>query len=635
LFVAAVALALVVPLVYVDMAFASEASSAPPETVSEKLEGLPAESGTEEDEGLQEKVEGTPDDSSADDRPSGGVNGQEAQRDGDVVQRSEPTATPIPFTTLGFKVPTGATVWFRTSDDGDDWTEWQEAELLDIEDGPDPDSEEAARAEDPLHMTDAIWVGEAQWLQTAVRGGDPEDLEVHVIDTEGLHQSFGQRLLDAVGNFFSGRLSPAHASSGPRGVVTRSQWGADESWRKSGPSYASNVRAVVVHHTAGSNTYTRAQAPGVVRGIYHWHAIGLGWNDIGYNMLVDRYGTMYEGRYGGLDRAVTGAHAAGYNTGTFGISVMGNFDVAHVPAAAFDSVARAIGWKAAIHGINLSGTARVNNRTISTLIGHRDVGSTACPGRYFYPRLGELRNSATTYMLDMSGVSSGAIQIAGDWNGNGQATPGWYYKGRFYLRNSLSSGPADIVFGYGRTGDVPIVGDWNGNGRDTIGILRDGDWHLRFTNTSGAADLTFRYGRLNSGDYALAGDWNGDGRTTVGIVRDGEWHLRNENRGGVADIEFRYGRILDGDVPVVGDWTGDGIDTPGIRRGAEWHLRHQNRGGVADQTFNYGVSSDAPVVGDWNNNGQTTIGIVRGPEWHLRNENRGGSSNNSLFFIAY
>jgi uncharacterized protein YkwD len=222
--------------------------------------------------------------------------------------------------------------------------------------------------------------------------------------------------------------------------------------------------------------------------------------------------------------------------------------------------------------------------------------------------------------------------LSGDWNGDGRSTPGWYQGGRFRLRNSLSHGPADITFNYGRDGDVPIAGDWNGDGTTTVGILRGGVWHLRNSNTGGPADLEFRYGRLESGDYALAGDWNGDGTDTVGIVRGGEWHLRNVNRGGAADVVFTYGRVRSGDVPVVGDWTGDGIDTPGIVRGGEWHLRDVNRGGVADKVFLYGRSSDRPVVGNWNSDGPTTVGIVRGTEWHLKDAHRGGAADHTFRF---
>ncbi len=100
-----------------------------------------------------------------------------------------------------------------------------------------------------------------------------------------------------------------------------------------------------VHHTAGTNDYTRAQAPAVVRAIQLYHVKGNGWNDIGYNALVDRFGTVYEGRGGGVDRNVVGAHARGFNTGSFGIAVMGDFQRVEPPAAAVDALVRTLAWR--------------------------------------------------------------------------------------------------------------------------------------------------------------------------------------------------------------------------------------------------------------------------------------------------
>jgi uncharacterized protein with LGFP repeats len=104
-------------------------------------------------------------------------------------------------------------------------------------------------------------------------------------------------------------------AAGVPAIVPRLSWGADESIRRAPPAYADETRFAIVHHTAGSNDYTRSEAPAIVRGIQLFHVQGNGWNDIGYNFLVDRFGTVYEGRFGGIDRSVVGAHALGFNTG--------------------------------------------------------------------------------------------------------------------------------------------------------------------------------------------------------------------------------------------------------------------------------------------------------------------------------
>ena len=126
----------------------------------------------------------------------------------------------------------------------------------------------------------------------------------------------------------------AVATAGSPPIVPRAAWGADESIRRNGPEYAAAIRFAIVHHTAGPNSYSPSQAAAIMRGIQIYHVKSNGWNDIGYNYLVDRYGTVYEGRFGGIDKNVVGAHARGFNTGSAGVAVIGTFESAGVPAAA-------------------------------------------------------------------------------------------------------------------------------------------------------------------------------------------------------------------------------------------------------------------------------------------------------------
>ena len=156
-----------------------------------------------------------------------------------------------------------------------------------------------------------------------------------------------------------------------------------------------------VHHTAGTNTYTRLQAPAVVRAIQLYHVKGNGWNDIGYNALVDRFGTVYEGRAGGIDRNVVGAHARGFNTGSFGIAVMGDFRTVEPPPAAVDALVRTLAWRLDLAHVDplatFNGVSSGNERFgagipvfLRTISGHRDTGLTTCPGERLYARLGDI-----------------------------------------------------------------------------------------------------------------------------------------------------------------------------------------------------------------------------------------------------
>ena len=148
----------------------------------------------------------------------------------------------------------------------------------------------------------------------------------------------------------------------------------------------------IVHHTAGRNGYTRAEAAAIVKGIQLFHVQGNGWNDIGYNFLVDRFGTIYEGRFGGVESNVVGAHAQGFNTGSVGIALLGTYENSPPSAAAQDAIARLIAWRLDLAHVDptsfLTFVSGGSDRfptsipvLLSAISGHRDTGYTACPGR--------------------------------------------------------------------------------------------------------------------------------------------------------------------------------------------------------------------------------------------------------------
>ena len=187
-------------------------------------------------------------------------------------------------------------------------------------------------------------------------------------------------------------------------ILSRPSWGANERIRRARPRYADAVRFAVVHHTAGSNSYTRAQSASIVRGIQRYHVLGNGWDDIGYNFLVDKYGQIFEGRFGGVDRNVVGAHAQGFNTGSSGIALIGTYDGNAPSAAASSALARLIAWRLDVAHVDplsrfswrSSGNPRYpagRNVALRAISGHRDTGYTTCPGSRLY---GELPGLART-----------------------------------------------------------------------------------------------------------------------------------------------------------------------------------------------------------------------------------------------
>jgi N-acetylmuramoyl-L-alanine amidase len=196
---------------------------------------------------------------------------------------------------------------------------------------------------------------------------------------------------------------------GPRPrIITRQGWGADESLREKAFVYTTSVKAAFVHHSATGNNYTCAQAPSVLRSIYRYHVVSSGWRDFGYNFAVDKCGNIYEGRAGGVAKAVLGAHTLGFNTDSVGIAVLGTYSLSTPPAAAVTAVARLTAWKLGLYGRDPRGKVvltsggsgkyaegvRVNFNVIS---GHRDGFFTECPGALLYSRLGRARSAAATY----------------------------------------------------------------------------------------------------------------------------------------------------------------------------------------------------------------------------------------------
>ncbi|WP_245547820.1 N-acetylmuramoyl-L-alanine amidase [Nocardia pneumoniae] len=190
-------------------------------------------------------------------------------------------------------------------------------------------------------------------------------------------------------------------------VITRAQWGADESIRCDEPTYDDGLGGVTVHHTAGRNDYSMAESAGIVRAIYTYHAQTLGWCDIGYNALVDKYGQVFEGRFGGLDRPVQGAHAGGFNENTSGVALMGNYESIPPTQESINAIGAFVGWRAKVAGLDPKGyTTMYSEGTSFTpyalgeavrlpiVFAHRDVGNTSCPGDAAYALMDRIRDIA-------------------------------------------------------------------------------------------------------------------------------------------------------------------------------------------------------------------------------------------------
>ena len=289
-----------------------------------------------------------------------------------------------PFTLAGVRWRGPGTVELRTRSVAGHWSRWRTA-APEPDDAPDPLASENRRA--GWQLGNPWWVGASDGIQARGRGRVSR-VVAQLVSSKPVHIPY---------------RSPAMTQTPT--VVMRAAWGADESIRRAAPAYASEVRFVIVHHTAGTNDYTRAQAPAIVRGIERFHVTSNGWNDIGYNFLVDRFGTVYEGRYGGVDRNVIGAHALGFNTGSVGIALIGSYGTTPPSKAALDALERLIAWRLDLAHVDPTSSLTVTSGgsekfvngvpvQLRAVSGHRDTGSTECPGNLLYARLGEIASQA-------------------------------------------------------------------------------------------------------------------------------------------------------------------------------------------------------------------------------------------------
>jgi hypothetical protein len=190
------------------------------------------------------------------------------------------------------------------------------------------------------------------------------------------------------------RLQTANAPP----IIPRLSWGADESIRRAPPKFAPTLQAAFVHHTAGTNDYTRDQSAAIVRGIEIYHVQGNGWDDIGYNFLVDKYGQIFEGRYGGVDKNVIGAHTEGFNTGTVGVSMIGQYDTTKISPAAARALEQLLAWRLDLAHVDPLSTLTYRSNgnprfpvgtpvDLRAISGHRDGYFTDCPGNALYAQL--------------------------------------------------------------------------------------------------------------------------------------------------------------------------------------------------------------------------------------------------------
>lgn len=504
----------------------------------------------------------------------GGLSAGRSQTDTGILTEASPTLDPGAwFTMIGVTCspPTrtgGVKVLIRTSEDRRVWTRWF---AVDLERAAEPGQAERA-------FTEPVWTGRARFVQIAARraGGARsaparlQQVRVVAIDTEedadraATAVGVLRRVAAAVAGF---RLTSDAAGMTTRPtIVTRAEWGANESWRSGPPSYA-DVKMAFVHHTAGGNRYTADEAPGVVRGIYAYHTKSLHWSDIGYNFLIDRYGRIYEGRHGGMTRGVVGAQVLGFNTGSTGVSLMGTFASTTPPSAAVRALDKLLAWKLDVHHVDPLGSGTLvcgygqkfatgESVTFAAIAGHCHANFTACPGDRLYRLLPDIRKVvAQTGLPKIYGPSLSSEAISPDGDGLHDSTTIGFdlsESASWRLRIRDEGGrPVCDESGEGTAAEVK----WDGRD-ESGGSLPDGAYAVR-------VDATCATGSARSASATVFVDTRAPGILSAS-VDPRSFSPNGDGQNDVAKLSFQ------GDEPAAARVTVLGGDGSALRKLVGW-----------------------------------------------------------------
>lgn len=466
----------------------------------------------------------------------------------------------------------GTTVQVRVKEAQYGWSEWM---LLhtDPEHGPDPDSEEAQQARpgsEPLLAVDALKAqirvdtpsgvlprGTALTLVDAPTAAADRAIEPEAVPT-GSVSAPSPSSPSMTAQSMTAQSLAAASSTGRPSIITRAQWGADESWRGRAPYYTDDIKAGFIHHTASTSNYTQSQAASQVRAIYRYHTLSLGHSDIDYNFLVDRFGRLYEGRYGGMDRPVLGGHTAGFNEHTFAAVALGNFDSGTVPwsqmEAIKDSLARLFAWKLGLYGLSPASTVqlvsagfirptRYPKGSVATLTAtstHRTVNYTSCPGRYLQaqvPAITALGAKYSPVVISAPRPSARSFVLGSQSSVSFSSSSTRAVRWTAEVLSSCSETPVRTY--HGRTsGDEGISFDWN---------LRDSDGRRVLPAT-----YTVRMSGTDSSGSPVAVV---SSAVTISPKPGGQWgpceNVKRISGGNAAEASVLWGRVSAPDSRVV------------------------------------------------------------------------------------
>ena len=280
-----------------------------------------------------------------------------------------------------------------------------------------PDTGSAERASDP------VWAGGADELQLRCGGAVRSVLRVHFVAVPARAVPRAARV---AARELTARAAQAPQRGTPPPIIPRAAWGGNGVVPREPASFG-QVQVAFVHHTVTANAYASFQSAAIVLAIAKYHRDTNGWNDLGYNFIVDQYGQVFEGRAGGVDQAVIGAQAQGYNRLSTGIALLGTHSAAPIPEAAMRSLSQLVAWKLSLHGAPVVGTTILEsgggdaNRfrrgaqvAFNRICGHRDGNGTSCPGNALYAQLPEVRRRAAALAGPVTQRATATVASASD-----------------------------------------------------------------------------------------------------------------------------------------------------------------------------------------------------------------------------
>jgi hypothetical protein len=307
--------------------------------------------------------------------------------------------SPVDLVGVEWQGDSDTSISLRFRGRNDRWSSWVSAGT----NGHSPDT----RRRTDRQAGEPIWTGGTTAVQVRC-ATTANDAKLHLVNVGGAAEADrSARTLAPLASTANLELATPDlsAAAGQPPIIARKAWAQGISPPRVAPEYGA-VEMAFVHHTENPNGYASSEVPSMLRAIYVFHRYVNGWNDIGYNFVVDLYGRIFEARAGGIDEPVLGAQAGGYNYLSSGIAVLGTFSSVPISTAARDALERLLAWKLSLHGVTSQGrvTVKVNpagafysrfpaNARVSLprIAGHRDGDATECPGNVLYGELPAIR----------------------------------------------------------------------------------------------------------------------------------------------------------------------------------------------------------------------------------------------------